>query len=181
MAGSRAFAFIVKEFEEVLPPVLFFVVGFNLVEFTTQLVLDDYLARFANYLVATMAALVVRKAVLLANLLCHSSAALTRHLSSNRFCSRPSSTLLSCSWCESWRRSSNTGSVEAPWPVFRTTWRTTSPGIGTPRFRYGSSFCSFSTRRLPNLMSGSVVAYSPGCSSPSVHPNRRHYEHGGLG
>ena len=69
MAGSRAFAFIVKEFEEVLPPVLFFVVGFNLVEFTTQLVLDDYLARFANYLVATMAALVVGKAVLLANLL----------------------------------------------------------------------------------------------------------------
>ena len=69
MAGSRAFAFVVKEFEELLPPILFFVVGFNLVEFTTQLVLDDYLARFANYLVATMAALVVGKAVLLANLL----------------------------------------------------------------------------------------------------------------
>ena len=69
MVRSRAFAFVVKEFEEVLPPILFFVVGFNLVEFTTQLVLDDYLARFANYLVATMAALVVGKAVLLANLL----------------------------------------------------------------------------------------------------------------
>lgn len=96
MSGSRAFAFVVKEFEEVLPPILFFVGGFNLVEFTPQLVLDDYLARFANYLVATMAALVVGKAVLLADLLCHSSAALTRHLSSNRFCSRPSSTLHCC-------------------------------------------------------------------------------------
>jgi hypothetical protein len=69
MVRSRAFAFVVKEIEEVLPPVVFFVAGFNLIEFTTQLVLDDYLARFANYLVATTAALVVGKAVLLANLL----------------------------------------------------------------------------------------------------------------
>jgi hypothetical protein len=138
MAGLRAFAFVVKEFEEVLPPILFFVVGFNLVEFTTQLVLDDYLARFANYLVATMTALVVGKAVLLANLLPF----LRRFDAAPLICSRPSSTLLSCSWCESWRSLSNTGSVEAPWPVFRTTWRTASPGIGTLRFRYGSSFCS---------------------------------------
>jgi hypothetical protein len=69
MSASRARAFVVKEIEEVLPPILFFAVGFNLVEFTTQLVLDDYMARFANYLVATAAALVVGKAVLLANLL----------------------------------------------------------------------------------------------------------------
>ena len=48
---------------------MFFAVGFNLVELTTQLVLDDYLARFANYMVATAAALVVGKAVLLANML----------------------------------------------------------------------------------------------------------------
>ena len=68
MLQSRAVAFAVKEFKEVLPPVVFFVIGFNLVELTTQLVLDDYLARFANYLVATGAALVVGKAVLLANL-----------------------------------------------------------------------------------------------------------------
>jgi hypothetical protein len=69
MPQSRAVAFIVKEFEEALPPIVFFAVGFNVIELTTQLVLDDYLARFANYLVATMAALVVGKAVLLANLL----------------------------------------------------------------------------------------------------------------
>ena len=69
MPRSRVLVFVIKELEEVLPPVVFFVVGFNLVEFTTQLVLDDYLARFANYLVATTAALVVGKAVLLANML----------------------------------------------------------------------------------------------------------------
>lgn len=69
MAQSRALAFAIKEFEEVLPPIVFFAIGFNLIEFTTQLVLDDYLARFANYMVATAAALVVGKAVLLANLL----------------------------------------------------------------------------------------------------------------
>jgi hypothetical protein len=69
MPRSRVLAFVIKELEEVLPPVVFFAVGFNLVEFTTQLVLDDYLARFANYMVATAAALVVGKAVLLANML----------------------------------------------------------------------------------------------------------------
>jgi hypothetical protein len=69
MPRSRALAFIIEEIEEVLPPVVFFAVGFNLIEFTTQLVLDDYLARFANYMVATAAALVVGKAVLLANML----------------------------------------------------------------------------------------------------------------
>ena len=69
MPRSRVLAFVIKELEEVLPPIVFFAVGFNLVEFTTQLVLDDYLARFANYMVATAAALVVGKAVLLANML----------------------------------------------------------------------------------------------------------------
>jgi hypothetical protein len=69
MPRSRVLAFVIKELEEALPPVVFFAVGFNLVEYTTQLVLDDYLARFANYMVATAAALVVGKAVLLANML----------------------------------------------------------------------------------------------------------------
>jgi hypothetical protein len=69
MSRLRLLVFVIKELEEVLPPVVFFAVGFNLIEFTTQLVLDDYLARFANYMVATAAALIVGKAVLLANLL----------------------------------------------------------------------------------------------------------------
>jgi len=69
MSQSRAVAFVVKEFEEMLPPIVFFAIGFNLVELTTQLILDDYLVRFANYLIATMAALIVGKAVLVANLM----------------------------------------------------------------------------------------------------------------
>src|SRR5215469_14616549 len=69
MAQSRAVAFVVKEFEEMVPPIIFFAIGFNLIELTTQLVLDNYFVRFANYLVATMAALIIGKAVLLANLM----------------------------------------------------------------------------------------------------------------
>jgi hypothetical protein len=68
MSVSRIVAFVREEVWEALPPIIFFAVGFNLIELTTQLVLDDYLVRFANYLVATGAALVVGKAVLLANL-----------------------------------------------------------------------------------------------------------------
>lgn len=69
MPQSRAVALVIKEIKEALPPVVFFAIGFNLIELTTQLVLDDYLVRFANYLVATGAALVVGKAVLLANVI----------------------------------------------------------------------------------------------------------------
>ena len=69
MPRSRVLAFILKEFKEILPPTLFFAFGFNLVELTTQLVLDDYLVRLANFALATAAALIVGKAVLVANLL----------------------------------------------------------------------------------------------------------------
>src|SRR5262245_21157972 len=64
---SRVLALVIKEFKEALPPILFFAIGFNLIELTTQLILDDYLVRFANFMVATGAALVVGKAVLVAN------------------------------------------------------------------------------------------------------------------
>ncbi len=69
MPRSRALAFVIKEIKELLPATLFFAVGFNLIELTTQLILDDYRVRVANFLVATTAALVVGKAVLVANLL----------------------------------------------------------------------------------------------------------------
>ena len=68
-AGSRVLAFVVKEFREALPPITFFLIGFNLVELTTQLVLADYLARLTNFMVATTMALVVGKVVLVANAL----------------------------------------------------------------------------------------------------------------
>ena len=62
-------AFIVKEITEALPAIVFFAIGFNLIVLTTQLILDDYEAQFAGFMVATMAALLVGKAVLVAKLL----------------------------------------------------------------------------------------------------------------
>jgi hypothetical protein len=67
MARSRVLGFLLEELREVLPPTLFFAVGFALIELTTQLILDDYLVRFANFMVAIGAALLVGKAVLVAN------------------------------------------------------------------------------------------------------------------
>src|SRR5215469_9983134 len=67
MFKSGLAAFLIKELKEVLPPTVFFAAGFNLIVLTINLVLADYLAGFANFMVATMAALVVGKAVLVAN------------------------------------------------------------------------------------------------------------------
>jgi hypothetical protein len=61
--------FIIKEIKEALPAIIFFGIGFNLVVLTTQLILDDYEVQFAGFMVATAAALLVGKAVLLAKLL----------------------------------------------------------------------------------------------------------------
>ena len=65
-------AFIIKEIREALPAIVFFAVGFNLVVLTTQLILDDYAAQFAGFMVATTAALLVGKAVWWRRC-CHSS------------------------------------------------------------------------------------------------------------
>ncbi len=62
-------AFIIKEFTEALPAIVFFAIGFNLIVLTTQLILDDYQAQFAGFMVATTAALLVGKAVLVAKAL----------------------------------------------------------------------------------------------------------------
>jgi hypothetical protein len=67
MKRDRAFGFIVKELREVVPPTVFFAVSFNLIVTTTDLILADYRASFGNFMVATTAALVVGKAVLVAN------------------------------------------------------------------------------------------------------------------
>src|SRR5271165_6596469 len=69
MSRSPALAFFVKEFKEMLPPTIFFAVGFNLILLTTQLILDDYGAQFASFMLATAAALVIGKSVLVANAL----------------------------------------------------------------------------------------------------------------
>ena len=62
-------AFIGRQLGEVLPPTLFFAVGFNVIVLTTQLILADYLIHFANFMLVTFSALVVGKAVLVANAL----------------------------------------------------------------------------------------------------------------
>src|SRR5271168_3395500 len=67
--GSPIPAFFIKEIREALPAILFFGVGFNLIVLTTQLILDDYQAQFAGFMVATTAALLVGKAVLVAKAL----------------------------------------------------------------------------------------------------------------
>jgi hypothetical protein len=69
MAAAGAVRFLVKEFREALPPIAFFFVSFNLIELTTQLILADYMARLTNYMIATTMALVVGKAVLVADVL----------------------------------------------------------------------------------------------------------------
>ncbi len=69
MAKSRLLAFVIKEFREVVPPTVFFGVGFNLIVLTTDLILADYLASFGSFMVATITALVVGKSVLVANAL----------------------------------------------------------------------------------------------------------------
>src|SRR5215467_2077069 len=63
----RVGAFLLRELREMVPPTIFFFIGFNLILLTTNLLLADYGAQFANFMLATAAALVVGKAVLVAN------------------------------------------------------------------------------------------------------------------
>jgi hypothetical protein len=60
-------AFVSKEFEEMVPSTIFFAVGFSLILLTTNLILEDYGVRFSSYLLAMTGALIVGKAVLVAN------------------------------------------------------------------------------------------------------------------
>jgi hypothetical protein len=50
-----------------LPPTLYFFIAFNLIVFTTNLLVHDYWFRLSGFLVATTTALVVGKSVLVAN------------------------------------------------------------------------------------------------------------------
>ena len=63
----RVGAFLLRELREMLPPTIFFFIGFNLIVLTTNLLLADYGEAVAGFLLATGAALVVGKAVLVAN------------------------------------------------------------------------------------------------------------------
>src|SRR5215472_14887855 len=65
--AQRIGARILHEAREALPPTIFFFVGFNFIVFTTNLLLADYAIVVSNFMLATVAALVVGKAVLVAN------------------------------------------------------------------------------------------------------------------
>jgi hypothetical protein len=67
MSGSGLTTFVMKELREVVPPTVFFAVGFNLIVLTTNLILADYLTSFGSFIVATITALIVGKSVLVAN------------------------------------------------------------------------------------------------------------------
>jgi hypothetical protein len=54
----------VEQLKHVVPPTIFFFIGFNLVLWTKQMILQEQQIEFQGFLVATMAALVVGKAVL---------------------------------------------------------------------------------------------------------------------
>jgi hypothetical protein len=63
----RVGAWFLHELHEIIPPVIFFFIGFNLIVLTTNLILADYSVAVGNFMLATGAALVVGKAVLVAD------------------------------------------------------------------------------------------------------------------
>jgi hypothetical protein len=63
----KAGEFIAEEFVHALPAMVFFALGFNLIVFSINLVLSQYFLRFGSFMLATTAALVVGKAVLVAD------------------------------------------------------------------------------------------------------------------
>ena len=65
--ARRIGARLLHEAREALPPTIFFFVGFNFIVFTTNLLLADYAIAVSSFMLATVAALVVGKAVLVAN------------------------------------------------------------------------------------------------------------------
>src|SRR5215472_15184798 len=65
--ARRIGLWVLHEWLEMLPPTIFFFVGFNFIVLTTNLLVAQYLVAVSNFMLATMAALVVGKAVLVAN------------------------------------------------------------------------------------------------------------------
>ena len=64
---QRIGAKLLHELKSAVPPVVFFFVGFNFIVFTTNLLLAEYAVAVSSFMLATVAALVVGKAVLTAN------------------------------------------------------------------------------------------------------------------
>ncbi len=69
MSKHPAIGFVIKEIKEMIPPTLFFAIGFNLILLTTNLILNKYQVKFSSFLLATTGALIVGKSVLIAQAL----------------------------------------------------------------------------------------------------------------
>ena len=69
LVPRRVGARLLHELRSALPPTIFFFVGFNFIVLTTNLLVADYAAAVSTFMLATLAALVVGKAVLTANAL----------------------------------------------------------------------------------------------------------------
>jgi hypothetical protein len=67
MAARRILAVIGHEMREMLPPTIFFALGFNLIVLTSHLMTGSYGRQLFTFTLATTGALLVGKAVLLAN------------------------------------------------------------------------------------------------------------------
>src|SRR5208282_4067296 len=65
--AHRIGARLLHEAREALPPTIFFFVSFNFIVLTTNLLVAQYLVAVSSFMLATLAALVVGKAVLVAN------------------------------------------------------------------------------------------------------------------
>jgi hypothetical protein len=65
--GRRALDWWLNEMRHLLPPTIFFFIGFNLIVLTTNLILTAYLVAFSSFMLATAGALVVGKVVLVAD------------------------------------------------------------------------------------------------------------------
>ena len=62
--SRRVSAHILEEIRHILPATIYFFLGFNLVLLTKQLMLEQYLIQFSGFFIATGAALIVGKVVL---------------------------------------------------------------------------------------------------------------------
>jgi hypothetical protein len=67
--ARRVGARLLRLARRAVPPILFFFIGFNLIVVTTNLLVAQYLVAVSSFMLATIAALVVGKAVLFANAL----------------------------------------------------------------------------------------------------------------
>jgi hypothetical protein len=65
--SAKAYRFWLHEMKLLLPPTLYFVCAFNLIVFTTNLLTRSYFLALTNFLTATALALLVGKAVLVAD------------------------------------------------------------------------------------------------------------------